>query len=523
MAIPTLGSVIRGHARRDPDHPAIEFQDQVTSYGALDRQSNRLANGLAVLGLKPGDRVAFLGKNSDAYFILFFGAAKAGIVTAPVNWRLAPPEVAYIVAESTARILIIDEEFEPALASYRAELRHVETIIVIGTPRDEAHLDFRQWLGRQSDAAPSFHETPDQIVIQLYTSGTTGRPKGAMLTNRNFVSRRLACAAAGIDWDRSTPDDIILVAMPVAHIGGTGSAFLTFYGGAKAVVMREFEPSRALDIIERARITLTFMVPAALRVMVQHSRARQIDYRALRYVLYGASPIPLDLLRECVEVFGCKFAQMYGMTETTGTIVALDAADHDPQGSPRMRSAGKPLPGVEVRVVALDGKDAPVGEVGEIVTRSSSNMAGYWNLPDATARTIDAEGWLRTGDAGYLDADGYLYLYDRVKDMIVSGAENVYPAEVESAVYGHPDVADVCVIGVPDEQWGEAVRAIVVLKPGATPDPDAIIAWTRQRIAGFKTPKAIDFAESLPRNASGKLLRRLLREPYWAGKDRRVN
>jgi long-chain acyl-CoA synthetase len=257
--------------------------------------------------------------------------------------------------------------------------------------------------------------------------------------------------------------------------------------------------------------------------MVQHPRARQIDYRALRYVLYGASPIPLDLLRECVEVFGCKFAQMYGMTETTGTIVALDAADHDPQGSPRMRSAGKPLPGVEVRVVALDGKDAPVGEVGEIVTRSSSNMAGYWNLPDATARTIDAEGWLRTGDAGYLDADGYLYLYDRVKDMIVSGAENVYPAEVESAVYGHPDVADVCVIGVPDEQWGEAVRAIVVLKPGATPDPDAIIAWTRQRIAGFKTPKAIDFAESLPRNASGKLLRRLLREPYWAGKDRRVN
>jgi long-chain acyl-CoA synthetase len=188
-----------------------------------------------------------------------------------------------------------------------------------------------------------------------------------------------------------------------------------------------------------------------------------------------------------------------------------------------MRWAGKALPGVEVAVVGLDGRPMPVGQVGEIVTRSSSNMVGYWNLPAETERTIDADGWLHTGDAGYFDADGYLYMYDRVKDMIVSGAENVYPAEVESAVYGHPDVADVCVIGVPDAQWGEAVRAVVVLKPGTTPDPDSIIAWTRSRIAGFKVPKAIDFAEALPRNASGKLLRRVLREPYWQGMDRRVN
>lgn len=523
VAIPTFGSIVREHAQRAPDTIASEFEGRKTSYAELDRLTNRMANGLATLGLEPGDRIAFLGKNSDVYFILLYGAAKAGIVTVPINWRLAPPEIVYVIDDAKARVLVVDEAFVPSVVRHRDDVASVETIIVVGEADTPGHLAFRPWLAAQGAALPRFHERADQIVVQLYTSGTTGRPKGAMLTNRNFFQRRIDCAEAGLGWDECSAEDACLVAMPVAHIGGTGAAALALYGGAKAVIMREFEPVRCLELIERARITTMFLVPAALRVMVQHERAREVDYGSLRCVLYGASPIPLDLLRECVKVFGCKFAQMYGMTETCGTIVALDAADHDPEGSPRMRSAGKPLPGVEVAVVDANGKPVPTGQVGEIVTRSSSNMAGYWNLPEETERTIDREGWLHTGDAGYFDADGYLYMYDRVKDMIVSGAENVYPAEVESAVYGHPDVADVCVIGVPDEQWGEAVRAVVVLRPGVAPDPEGIIAWTRRRIAGFKVPKSVDFVDALPRNASGKLLRRVLREPYWTGMDRRVN
>ena len=259
-----------------------------------------------------------------------------------------------------------------------------------------------------------------------------------------------------------------------------------------------------------------------MQFVVRQPRAREVDFSRLKYMLYGASPIPAALLKECIEVFGCGFVQMYGMTETTGTIVALPPEDHV-LGLDRMRSAGKALPGVELAILDADGNELPPGQVGEIATRSGSNMAGYWNLPEATAKTLGSDGWLRTGDAGYMDSDGYLYIHDRIKDMIISGGENIYPAEVESAICDHPDVAEVAVVGVPDEKWGEAVKAIVVMKPGKKATPSDIIGFARERIAGFKTPKSVEFIEALPRNASGKILRRHLRDPYWVGKDRRVN
>lgn len=324
-------------------------------------------------------------------------------------------------------------------------------------------------------------------------------------------------------WNQWAPEDISLVAMPVGHIGGTGWGIVGLVNGAKGVVAREFDPFKVLDYIEHERVSKMFMVPAALQIVVRQPRAREVDYSRLKYILYGASPIPLDLLRECMEVFGCGFVQQYGMTETCGTIVYLPPEDHDPTGNARMRAAGLPMPGVELKVVNEAGEALPPNTVGEVAVRSVSNMAGYWRLPEATAATVAADGWLRTGDAGYLDEDGYLFIHDRVKDMIISGAENIYPAEVESAVYGHPDVAEVAVIGVPDEKWGESVKAIVAPKPGTSPDPDDIIAFARTRIAGFKAPKSVDFIDALPRNASGKILRRELREPYWAGRTRRVN
>ncbi len=289
--------------------------------------------------------------------------------------------------------------------------------------------------------------------------------------------------------------------------------------GLVALGVEPNDPDKILDLLESARVTRVFLVPAAMQMMVRLPRARTMKFASLRYMLYGASPIPAALLKECIAVFNCGFVQVFGMTETTGVVTALPPEDHV-EGLDRMRSAGRPLPGIEIAIVDADGKRLPTGEVGEIVARSGSNMVGYWNSPEATAQTIDADGWLHTGDAGYLDSDGYLYVHDRIKNMIISGGENIYPAEIESAICDHPDVVEAAVIGIPDETWGEAVKAIVVMKPGKTADAADIIGFTRKRVASFKSPKTIDFIDALPRNASEKILHRDLRERYWSGRDR---
>jgi len=315
-------------------------------------------------------------------------------------------------------------------------------------------------------------------------------------------------------WYVWSPDDVSLIAMPVAHVSGTGWAIWSLQHGATGIITREFDPHAVFELLVRHRINKVIMVPTALQIAVRHPRARETDFSFIQYIAYGAAPMPLALLRESIEVFGCGFVQMYGMTETAGAITALPPEDHDTEHGARLASVGKPLPGVEMKILDAEGAALPPGEVGEIATRSAANMTGYYNLPKATADTIDAEGWLHTGDAGYLDADGYLFLKDRIKDMIISGGENVYPAEVENAIFGHPDVAEVAVIGVPDEKWGETVKAIVVPKPGTNPDAAAIIGWARERIAAYKAPKSVEFIAALPRNASGKILRRELRERF---------
>jgi long-chain acyl-CoA synthetase len=442
---------------------------------------------------------------------------------APIGWRLAPPEIAHIIENSAARILFVGPEIMTAANEALAVVPSRPKVIAMerGDHRLEA---YEAWRDAAPATDPGVAISPDDVVVQLYTSGTTGRPKGAMLTHANLLSaRRRTAGEKTMDWNQWTPDDVSLVAMPVAHIGGTGWGMVGLYNGAKNVVAREFNPFEVLDFIERDRISKMFMVPAALQIVVRQPRAREIDYSRLKYILYGAAPIATDLLRECMEVFGCGFCQQYGMTETCGTIVYLPPEDHDPAGNKRMRAAGIPLPGVELKVVDESGAALPPNAVGEILTRSAANMAGYWGMKEATSKTIDKEGWLHTGDAGYLDEDGYLYIFDRMNDVIISGAENIYPAEVENAIYGHPQVADVAVIGVPDETWGEAVKAIVVPKPGVTLDTDSVLEFARSRIAAYKAPKSIDIAESLPRNAAGKILRRSLREPYWRGRERRIN
>jgi acyl-CoA synthetase (AMP-forming)/AMP-acid ligase II len=286
--------------------------------------------------------------------------------------------------------------------------------------------------------------------------------------------------------------------------------------------MREFVPAQILETIERERLQVMLLVPAMILFLVQAPQIRETDLSSLRLIVYGASPIPADLLKQAMKIFPCGFQQVYGLTETTGAITLLPAEDHDPGDAKKLLSCGYAQVGVELRIVGDGGKDLAPGQVGEIAVRSAQVMGGYWKLPEATARAVQGD-WFFTGDAGYLDDKGYLYIYDRVKDMIVSGGENIYPAEVESALFGHPSVADVAVIGVPDERWGEAVKAVVVKKPEADVTPAELIEWARERIAGYKLPKSVDFIDALPRNPTGKILKRELRKAYWGERERQVN
>lgn len=509
----TFDQFITYWAQDRPDRVAIEGDDFTLTFAGLEDATARVASALTARGIAKGDRIAWFGKNSATYFTLFFGAARAGIVMVPIGWRLAEPEAAFIIDNAEAKLLLLGEGFEDCANTLGQRPGLSGCLTAAAARRDLIGAD-------RGSFVPSL---PDDAVLQLYTSGTTGNPKGAVLSNRNLFGLR----KAGMDnppphslWDE---DEAVLVAMPCAHIGGTGLGIVALASGLPGVVLSEFDPVRVFDAVENRGVTRFFIVPAALQMLLNHPDCATTDFSRIKYISYGASPIPLELLRQCITMFGAEFVQNYGMTETTGTICVLPPEDHTAEGNPRMRSAGKPLPGVEVIIRGANGQVLPTGEIGEIVTRSSSNMIGYWKLPEATASTMDADGWIATGDVGYFDADGYVYMYDRAKDMIITGGENVYPAEVESAIYGHPDVLEVAVIGVPDDTWGEAVKAVCVPKAGCTIDPDSVIAWARERVAGFKVPKSVDTIAALPRNPSGKILRRSLREPYWGGRERQIN
>ena len=516
----TFGAALAAHARATPEQVAIRFEDRVIDYATFDAHANRVANALLALGLKPGDRVAYLGKNSDQAIELTLGAAKAGVVFVPIIWRLAAPEVDHILADSSAAAIFVAPEFAPCVRE--AAARGVP-VVAMGEAAHEGWPAFAAFRDAAPDTPPPVEVTGEDVVLQLYTSGTTGKPKGVMLSHANGLAQRANHRAAGLDWMTSEPGDATIIAMPYGHIGGVGVALGAVAAGQEMIVHAEYESGALIDAIERHRVRRLFLVPAAIGILLQHPKAATADFSSIETLSYGASPIPLPLLQAAVARLGCGFAQVYGMTETWGSIVALPPEDHLPGREHKLTAAGKALPGVEIRIVDETLSEVPRGTIGEVAIKSPNNTRGYWNKPEESAKALIGDGWLRTGDAGVMDEEGYLYIQDRIKDMIITGAENVYPAEVESAIYGHPAVADVAVIGVPDPKWGEAVKAMVVLKDGATADAEDIIAHARERIAGFKCPKSVDFIPALPRNPSGKILRRELREPFWEGHARRVN
>ena len=502
------------HGRERGDRVAVSFEGRDLTYAELDRRSDRVAGMLQALGAKPGDRVAWLGRPSEAWFELFFGAAKARTCLAPINSRLAVPEIAFILQDSGANLFFVSAEFRAAAEAVLAQVNRPVQLIDMGA--DPADSDY----ARRRDAAPAPHLAPPRAeddVLQMYTSGTTGLPKGVRLSNRNFSAfLSLRHRIEGFSYEA---DDTVLILMPMFHVAGTNISFSGLASGGRLVLHAEFKPSEALRAFEDERVAHAFLAPVMINVLLQTPGIETTDFSSLKTVSYGASPISEAVLTAATTRFGCGFVQFYGMTETTGAGTTLAPNDHRGE---LMRACGRTWATLETRIADEDGNELPPGEIGEIEIRGPIIMEGYWNRPEATAETIRPDGWLRTGDAGFMNAEGFFFVHDRVKDMIVSGGENVYPAEVENAILGCPGVADAAVIGVPDDRWGEAVKAIVVPAPGATPDPAAVIAYARERIAGFKAPKSVDFIDVLPRNASGKVLRRELRKPYWEGRERKV-
>jgi long-chain acyl-CoA synthetase len=501
---------------------ATECEGRVRTWREFEARVARLAGGLASLGLAPGERVGMLALNSDRYLEYFFACAWGGFVFTPINSRLAPPEVAFWLADSECSALLIDDVFAPMLPAVRPSTPALRHIIRVGDgAAPEGARAYEDLVGGGA-AIPDAGKGGDDLAGIFYTGGTTGRSKGVMLSHRNLIANALFCGAA-FGFDETV---VYLHAGPMFHLADGASTFLVTALGGKHAFMPRFEPGQFLETVAKHQVTASLLVPTMINMVVSHPAVEAADTRSLRFVLYGASPMPEAVIRRAFEALPhTGFVQAYGQTEAAPCMVYLPSEFHTLEGpkAGRLKAAGRAALGCEVRIHDLNDIEVPRGTVGEICGRGDNVMLGYWRQPELTARAL-RNGWLHTGDGGYMDEDGFVYVVDRVKDMIISGGENVYSAEVEQALYQHADVAECAVIGIPDDKWGEAVHAVVRLKPGKTPTPEALIAHCHALIANYKCPRGVTFrAEPLPLSGAGKILKTELRKPYWKGRERSVN
>jgi long-chain acyl-CoA synthetase len=500
-----IADVVRLWAAERGAVVAIRHGRRTLTYRELDERSSRLAQALLAAGVGPGSRVAYLDRTAPEVIELLFAVSKIGAVIVPLNWRLAVSELARIVADAGAPMLIVGSTFTATATALTDGLETPPRVVEVGT-------GYEAWIADHDPVDPGGRGASGDTVVQMYTSGTTGVPKGVLTTHRNLAAAAETSPRWGFD-----ENTVSLTPLPMFHIGGIGWAFLGLWNGATTILVSEFVPEAVLDLLERERVTNAVFVPTMLQMLTAVEGAAERNYSALRSIAYGASPITTPALKAALRTFRCALFGTDVPTETTGAAVQLDADDHDPDG-PRerlLRSVGRPYPWVTLRIVdPVTGAPCRAREVGEVWLRAPNVMAGYFNRPEETAAAITPDGWLRTGDGGYLDDEGYLFLTDRIKDMIVSGGENVYPIEVEEALAQHPAVAHVAVIGVPDGRWGETVKALVVLRGGSAPSADELIAFARERLAGYKLPRSIAFVDDLPRTPSGKVLKRELRERF---------
>ncbi len=492
--------------REYPERVAVIDGATRLSYRELGARADRIGGALQELGVAPGDRVAILDRNSRSYLELYFALPRIGAVAVPMNYRLAPAELAYILGDSTAKVLLFSRDYADLALAARGQVAAVEHILCL-----EDEIDV---FARGSAPLQPVSRSPDDEFLQMYTSGTTGRPKGAMLTHDNMIANTLT---ALYERDYAATDTYLHVC-PLYHCADLELYYGMVYACGGNVVLREFDPERVLATIETERVSVTFLVPAMINFLLETPGLDEFDLSSLRLIVYGGAAIPADRLRAALDRLPCKLSQGYGLTETSPILCVLPVEDHVLTGpkAKRIASCGRPAYGVEVRIFDDADEECAAGVVGEIVARGRNIMKGYWRLPEETERALRG-GWFHTGDLGYQDEDGYIYIVDRKKDMIITGGENVYPREIEEVLYTHPAVLEAAVIGVPSPRWGEAVKALVVCRPGASTTEADIVAFCRERLAHFKTPASVDFVAALPRNPSGKVLKRRLRERYWQG------
>ena len=490
------------------------------TFAETDRRANQMAHVLITLGAG-GTRVAVLAKNRIDYVLFFLAAAKVGAVAVPLNFRLAADEFDFIVNDSTATIVITEAEYIPVLDSLRSRLTGVDHYLTFEPDAPSGWASLAALADAAPVSAPPVEVEPDWALSQLYTSGTTGRPKGVVVSHG-----AMACQVeqeAHVLQPLGALRGRFLAAAPMYHAAVNFLWMTVAAWGGCVYVEQGFDPIGTAETMAREEIAWTLAFPAAMHSSLRQAAGLAGKFPHLRVIYYGGSTIDAGLLRASMDYFGCEFLQVYGLTETLG-MVALQPADHHRGLHDRpelLGSAGRSLPGCRIGVIDLAGKLLPPGQVGEIVLRGPQIMDEYWHNAAATEETI-VDGWIRTGDAGYLDGEGYLYITDRIKDMVISGGENIYPREIEEVLLAHRGVSEAAVIGIPDERWGESVAAVVALKDTGNVSEQELIDHCRSRLARYKVPKLVEFVPALPRNATGKVLKFQIRERYWAGHARRI-
>jgi acyl-CoA synthetase (AMP-forming)/AMP-acid ligase II len=517
-----MGIHLTRSARWFSSRTAVVYKDVRLTYREFNERVNRLANGLVALGLKKGDRVAFLSSNRHHVLESFYACHKAGLVTVPLNARVSISEAVEMLNNSEPSALIVGEEFVETIKDARSQMSTV-THCVATAHASSSMIDYETLLENASPDEPRADVGINDLVSIEFTSGTSGSLKAAMLTHRNFLSMsKKELLMPGLDLDR---ESVMCHVAPVTH-GTVAMVLPTIVRGACNLILPGFDPKALLETIQNEKVTHILLVPTMINFLLAHPDIKKYDLSSIRTILYAASPMPASRVKEALEVFGPVLIQNYGCHETSALVTYLPKEDHvhngDPKRLKRLGSAGIPNMESEVRVVNEQGEEVQPGEIGEIIERGEDTMLGYWKDPELTAQTI-IDGWVHTRDMATVDEDGYLYIVDRKSDMIISGGFNIYPFEVEEALYRHPAVFEAAVISVPDDQWGEAVKAVVVVRESMKVGEDELIEHCKKYLASYKKPKTVDFVGELPKNAHGKVLRRVLRAQYWAGQERMVH
>ena len=521
-----LNRVLRRAVRYFPDNTATIFDGQRQTYRQLGRRVRSLARALNELGVKPGDRVAIYQLNCSQFLETVYACFEIGAVIVPLNTRLAADELVFIINDAECSAFITDSSLQPLAATFKDRLNGIQYFIAIGGGK--AFSDYETLIAEHADdnslPATDDGSSDEQLAGLFYTSGTTGLPKGVMLSHRNLWMNALHTLAVRAP----EPNLNFLHAAPMFHLATFPAVINVTVNGGTHTILQRFDLKAMMELIENAKVTSTVLVPTMVNFLIHHPDFSKHDLSSLRRITYGAAPMPVELLKRAMKLLpNAEFGQGYGQTESSPLLTSLPHEDHITEGEERLTrrlaSCGRPVAGVEIEIQKDDGAFAQPGEVGEVIARGPNVMMGYWKRPEETAATL-RDGWLHTGDMAVADEDGYIYLVDRKKDMIISGGENVYSTEVENIVYQHPAVREAAVIGVPDDKWGEAVTAIVTIKPGALLTETGLIEFCSARLADYKVPKRVELREGeLPKSGTGKILKKELREPYWQGHNRRVN